>query len=131
LGLRLRDLERQPVHPDDAHLCAGLERLALGDRAPDLARDHHLSLWPEPLAHGGRAAPEALDAGPRRPAQPPHPPAHPPPPPAPTPNLETPAVPVRIDPMIHHDTRQPPSGASKGISEPSAIETMPPMARTP
>ena len=33
--------------------------------------------------------------------------------------------------ITHHDTRKPALGASKSISEPSAIDTTPPMASTP
>src|SRR5262249_22077052 len=51
--------------------------------------------------------------------------------PAVTANKKIPAVPSTIAPMIHQDTRKPTSGASKSISEPSAIEIMPPIARTP
>src|SRR5262245_28205209 len=51
--------------------------------------------------------------------------------PAATTNRKSPAVPSTIEPMIHQETRKPTSGASKSISEPSAIETMPPIARTP
>src|SRR2546422_2966059 len=40
LGLRLGDLQREPVHRDDPHLRAGLQRLALSDRAPDRSEEH-------------------------------------------------------------------------------------------
>src|SRR5580765_3356201 len=51
--------------------------------------------------------------------------------PAATTNRKSPAVAATVGPMTHQDTRKPTSGASNSISEPSAIETMPPIARTP
>src|SRR5256886_7421044 len=44
---------------------------------------------------------------------------------------KSPAVAPTVGTIAHHDTRNPISGASNSISEPSAIETMPPIASTP
>src|SRR5216117_3591533 len=43
----------------------------------------------------------------------------------------SPAVAPTMGTIAHHDTRSPISGASNSISEPSAMETMPPIARIP
>ena len=51
---RLRDGERQPVHADDAHARALLDRRAPGDRPPDLALNHHLPLGRQRLAGDAR-----------------------------------------------------------------------------
>src|SRR3989449_1316426 len=51
--------------------------------------------------------------------------------PAATTNRKSPAVAPTVGPITHQDTRKPTSGESKSISEPSAIEMMPPIASTP
>src|SRR3989442_6290321 len=48
-----------------------------------------------------------------------------------TTNKKNPAVAPTVGAITHQDTRKPTSGESKSISEPSAIEMMPPIARTP